>query len=175
MCCCSPGWTVEGDKPQRLSWWAFWPPSLGFYFSWNIVLWKISINDPHLRVTKKIRLKVLLGDLGESSQSNKLWKGEGKKEPGPREEWVMLVWSAITETGSERECVPVRKGREGREWRKWSGRRHMCCIWPHVLELRVQALMAIQSHAGFSFPSSREFSREFLTKYVLHWFFKNKT
>lgn len=45
--------------------------------------------------------------MGESSQSNKLWKGEGKKEPGPGKEWVLLVWSTITKTEHEKECVPL--------------------------------------------------------------------
>ena len=49
----------------------------GFFFFFNE---KISISDPHLGVTKKIRWKMLLGDLGEWSQSDKLGKGGGKKK-----------------------------------------------------------------------------------------------
>lgn len=35
-----------------------------------LFLWKIAINDPHLAVTKEIRLKMLQGDLGEWTHGN---------------------------------------------------------------------------------------------------------
>ena len=55
-----------------------------------LFLWKIAINDPHLAVTEKIRLKILQGDLGEWTHGNNPPVAITEGENWPRQGLWML-------------------------------------------------------------------------------------